>query len=54
MRTVEKRDVLYTRLATMAKPKPLLRGFLFALETSIYFAILMELVLLAFVIKALV
>lgn len=47
MKSVEKRNVPYGRIGTVARPESLLRGLLFALKALIYFAILMELVLLA-------
>lgn len=43
----------YAKVETLVKPDVLLRGFLFALKMLIYLAIFAELVLLAFVLKAL-
>ena len=53
MRTpVNKEGTSYRRVRTLMNPEALLRGFLFVCKALLYFSIFAELVLLAFVLKA--
>ncbi len=55
MRTpIDKERTSHAKVRTLMSPEALLRGFLFVCKALLYFSIFAELVLLAFVLKAIV